>query len=207
MAEASIGKRTADSSAGGDGISGRVAAGFRLGRMWFKGGALRRAATIVPGLVGYDTSYVSAASAQNTGVFGSVSGKAVDDVGINLYVVRWQSPGWYLPQLQERGEVFLDTQWLSKFPSGNFSLRASFGNEYRSDVLFPTVGAPEQFGPTSVVAIHSVTLFTNIQVRVLDATVYFTAIWALTPRPYELVPQYLQPVQVYTYGLRWAFWN
>jgi len=202
-----VGKRTADSSAGGDGISGRAAVGFRLGRVWFMGGAVRRAATIVPGLVGYDTAYVAAASAQNTGFFGSINGKAVDDVGLSLYVVRWQAPGWYLPQLQERGEVYLDTQWLSKFPTGNFSIRAAFGNEYRSDVLFPTAGVPEQFGPSAVVAVHSVTLYTNIEIRVLTATLYFTANWALTPRPYEYVPQYVQPVQFYTYGLRWSFWN
>ena len=207
LASATIGKRTADSASGGDGVSGRVSVGFRLARVWFKAGAVRRAATVVPGLVGYDTAYVSASSAQNTGYFGSVSGKLVDDVGINFYVVRWQHEGWYLPQLQERGEAYLDTQWLSKFPTGNFSLKAAFGEEYRSDVLFPTAGAVEQFGPSSVSAVHSVVMFSNIEVRVLTATLYFTATWALTPRPYELVPQYVQPVQVYTYGLRWAFWN
>ena len=207
LASATIGKRTADSASGGDGISGRLAVGFRLSRVWFQGGLVRRAATVVPGLVGYDTAYVSATSAENTGYFASVNGKTVDDVGINFYVVRWQHEGWYLPQLQERGEAYLDTQWLSKFPSGNFTLKASFGEEYRSDVLFPTAGQPEQFGPNAIVAVHSVALFTNIEVRVLTATVYFTANWALTPRPLELVPQYLQPVQVYTYGLRWAFWN
>ena len=49
--------------------------------------------------------------------------------------------------------------------------------------------------------------YTEHNWRVLDATLYFTANWALTPRPYLLVPQFLQPVQIYTYGLRWAFWN
>jgi len=199
--------RKADSAAGGNGLSGRLAIGARLGRVWFASGVVRRDATVVPGLVGYDTAYVSAAAAQATGFFFSASGKVVDDVGIDFWTVRWQQPGWYLPQLQERGEVFLDTKWLKKFPSGNFSLRASFGNEYRSDVMFPTAGAPEAFSTSTVVAIHSVQLYTNIEVRVLDATLYFTSNWALTPVPYELVPQYLQPIQVYTYGLRWSFWN
>lgn len=207
MAQASLGHRIADSAAGGDGVSGRLAVGVRLGRVWLMGGAVRRASTVVPGLVAYDTAYVSAPSAENTGFFGSVNGKVVDDVGINFYAVRWQHEGWYLPQLYERGEVYLDTQWLSKFPKGTFWIRASFGNEYRSDVLFPTTGVPEQFGPNAVVAFHSFSLFTNIEIRVLDGTLYFRSNWAVTPRPYELVPLYVQPVQVYTYGLRWSFFN
>jgi hypothetical protein len=74
-------------------------------------------------------------------------------------------------------------------------------------VLFPTAATAEILEPATVVAFHSVQLYSNIEVRLLDATLYFTATWALTPRPYELVPQYVQQAQVFTYGLRWPFWN
>jgi hypothetical protein len=198
-----IGYRTADSANGGDGVSGRVAAGVRLGRAWIQVGALQRDATVVPGLVGYDTLYVSAVSPRATGEFFSIRGKLVDDVGVNVWVIRMNSGGNYLPQLQSRAEVFLDTDWLSKFPSGHFGLKASIGDAYRSDVFFPTEGLTAP----GVVAFHSNVMFANIEVRILDATLYFTANWALTPRPYLLVPQYLQKDQIFTYGLRWSFWN
>ena len=207
MLQGGAGYRTADSASGGDGRSDRIVFGARLGRVWFTGGAIQRDATVVPGLVAYDTAYKSAPAAAATGVLFSVNGKVIEDLGIHLWAVRWQKPGWYRPQLQERGEIYLDTEWRSHFPSGNFGLRASFGNEYRSDALFPTKGAVEAIPSPSVVALNSMTLFANIEIRVLTATLYFTSNWALTPRPYELVPQYLQPVQVYTYGLRWSFWN
>jgi len=207
MVQGAAGYRKADSAAGGDGASGRLLLGAQLGRVWLSGGVVRRASTMVPGLVGYDAAYVNAPSAEQTGLFFSGRGKVVDDVGVDFWVVRWQKPGWYLPQLQERGEVYLETQWLKKFPSGNFGLHASFGEEYRSDVMFPTAGAPEAFSANTVVAIHSVVLYTNIEVRIQTATLYFTSNWALTPVPYEWIPQYLQPIQFYTYGLRWAFWN
>lgn len=207
--EGAAGYRKADSAAGGNGPSARLTVGVKLGRVWFTGGVVQRDASVVPGLVAYDTLYTSAATAAATGAFFSANGKVVGDVGVNLWVIRWQAPGWYRPQLQERGEVYLDTQWLSQFPSGNFGLHAAFGSEYRSDVMFPTAGIPETFdSPTPpAVAFHSVTLYFNLQVRVLTATLYFNSIFALSPSPYELVPQYLMPVQIYTYGLRWSFWN
>jgi hypothetical protein len=201
--EGDVGYRTADSANGGNGISGRVAAGVRLGRAWIQVGALQRDATVVPGLVAYDTNYVSAVSPRATGEFASIHGKLVDDVGVNAWVVRMNTGGNYLPQMQSRAEVYLDTDWLSHFPSGHFGLKASFGHAYRSDVIFPTQGLTAP----NVVALNSNVLFTNIEVRILDATLYFTANWALTPRPYLLVPQYLQEDQIYTYGVRWSFWN
>ncbi len=205
--EGAIGYRSAADSLGGDGVSGRITAGVRLGRVWIQLGAMQRDATVVPGLVAYDTAYKSASAASATGEMISVRGKVVEDVGVNAWVVRWSSPGWYRPQLQARGEVFLDSDWLSKFPSGHFGFKGAFGAMYRNDVLFPTAAAVEVIDPATVIAVHSAVLYTNVEVRIIDATLYFTATWALTPRPYELVPQYVQQAQVFTYGLRWPFWN
>jgi hypothetical protein len=205
--EGAIGYRSATAAQGGDGVSGRVTAGVRLGRVWIQAGAMQRDATVVPGLVAYDTAYKSASAAAATGGMISVRGKVVEDVGVNAWVVRWNTPGWYRPQVQARGEVFLDTDWLSRFPSGHFGFKGAFGAMYRTDVLFPTQAAAEVIDPAQVIAVHSAVLYTNVEVRILDATLYFTANWALTPRPYELVPQYVQQAQVFTYGLRWPFWN
>lgn len=205
--EGGVGYRTATTAEGGNGVSGRVAVGARLGRAWLSGGVMQRASTVVPGLTLYDTLYKSAASKSATGPFLAIKGKVVDDVGIDVWAVRWDQPGYYRPQLQARGEVFLDTEWKSRFPTGHFGLHASFGGLLRSDIVFPTTLAGEVIDPSAIVAIQSKYLYTNVEVRVLDATIYFTANWALDPRPYELVPQYLQEVQVFTYGMRWSFWN
>jgi hypothetical protein len=210
--ELTAGYRTALDSLGGSGLSGRLAVGGRIGRVWVQAGLLRRAASVVPGLTAYDTAYVTKPTAQATGPFFSIQGKVVEDLGINIWVIRWDSAGtsasgYYRPQLQSRAEVFLDTKWLSRFPSGHFEVHGAFGEEYRSDVIFPTTVGTEAFGPNAVVAVHSNVLYANLQIRVLTATLYATATWALSPRPYELVPRYIQPPQVYTYGMRWEFWN
>jgi hypothetical protein len=205
--EGGVGYRIATAAQGGDGVSGRVAVGARLGRVWISVGALERAPTVVPGLTLYDTLYKSASARSATGPFLSIKGKVVQDVGISVWAVRWDNPGYYRPQTQARGEVYLDTDWKSRFPSGHFGLHAAFGAAIRSDVIFPTTLTGEVISPAAITAYESKFLFTNLEIRVLDATVYFTANWALDPRPYELVPQYPQEIQVFTYGLRWSFWN
>ena len=206
-AEGAVGYRSAPASQGGDGISGRLAVGARLGRVWISVGEMQRDATVVPGLVGYDTLYVSAASAAATGPFVSIRGKVIEDLGVDISAIRWSAPGFYRPQLQSRAELFLDTEWRKQFPSGHFGFHGAAGLQYRSDVLFPTAGAVESLASPTPFAVNSSVAYVNLEVRVVDATLYFLGNWAITPRPYELVPQYVQEAQLFTYGLRWNFWN
>ena len=69
----------------------------------------------------------------------SIRGKIWRDIGLNVWAVRWNSPGYYRPQLQSHEELYIDTQWLQRFPSKHFRLIAGIAHEYRQDVMFPVV--------------------------------------------------------------------
>ncbi len=47
----------------------------------------------------------------------------------------------------------------------------------------------------------------SIEVRIIDAVIFFHSIYGINPPIYEIVPGYAQPRQLLTYGVRWQFWN
>lgn len=197
-----------ETAGNGSGIAFRAEAGLRVSRAWVSGGVLRRPATLVPGLVAYDTSLAPMVTQSATGVFGRVRGKFYQDLGLDVSAVRWDGPGFYRPQNQTHEELYLDTRWLRRFPSGNFGFLGSISHEFRNDVLFPALGGPgETFGPGSSFAFFSHVLRSRVEVRILDATIFWYSEYALNPRPYEYVPGFRQPVRRMLYGARWSFQN
>jgi hypothetical protein len=170
---------------------------------------MHRDAETVPGLIAYDSSFKAATSRSATGIFGTVHGKVYGDIGLNIYGVRWSAPGYYRPQYQSREELYLDTRWLSRFPSGNFGLLASAAHEYRGNVMFPTAGGTETFAgtPPAAVASYVHSLVTRIELRILDATIFFNSTYGIQPPINEQVPGFVRPRQAITYGIRWQFWN
>lgn len=193
---------------GGDRIATRGEVGLRVrDRLWLSGGVLRRNAAQVPGLIAYDTSYRRTRTGLATGFFGTARGKFYEDLGVDAVVVRWDAPGFYRPQLQTREELYLDTRWLSRFPSGNFGFFGSVAHEYRQNVLFPTTGSDEANGTSPAVALYSHTLTTRLEIRIVDAVLFWHATYGIRPTPFEYVPGLLQPRQRFVYGVRWNFWN
>jgi hypothetical protein len=178
-----------------------------MGRAWLSGGVMHRDAETVPGLIAYDSSFRSATARAATGVFGTIHGKVYGDIGVNVWGVRWNAPGYYRPQYQTREEIYLDTRWLSRFPSGNFGFLASAAHEYRGGVMFPTTGSTEAVGGSPKVASYTHSLVTRIELRILDATIFFNSTYGLMPPAYEQVPGFIRPRQAITYGVRWQFWN
>jgi hypothetical protein len=185
----------------------RGEAGVHLGRAWLSGGVMRRDAVTVPGLTAYNQNFTDGSARAATGIFGTVHGKVYGDIGVNIFGVRWSARGYYRPQYQTREEIYLDTRWLSRFPSGNFGLLASAAHEYRGYVMFPTVGSTEAFGGSPQVASYSHTLVTRIELRILDATIFFNSSYGIQPPIYEQVPGFIRPRQAISYGVRWQFWN
>ncbi|HEU4641072.1 MAG TPA: TonB-dependent receptor [Gemmatimonadaceae bacterium] len=192
---------------GGSRWGARGSLDLRLGRTWLSGGVLRRDVTVVPGLIAYDTAFHSATSAAATGVFGSIRGKIYKDLGVDLWGVRWNAAGWYRPQLQSREELYIDTKWMSRFPSGNFGFLGSVAHEYRQNVLFPVAGASEAFSDAVPVAVYSHTIVTRVEIRIQDAVIFWNSSYGIRPQVFEYVPGFLQPRQRFVYGVRWQFWN
>jgi hypothetical protein len=192
---------------GGTRYAERAELGLRLKRVWLTGGVLRRNGQMVPGLSAYDSSFAPAFAGTATGIFGTVRGKFYQDLGVDVFAVRWDAPGYYRPQIQSREELYLDTKWLKRFPRGNFGFLGSVAHEYRQTVLFPATGSVEAFGGTPAFAIGSHALVTRLEVRILDAVIFWHSSYGINPPTFEYVPGFLQPRQRFIYGVRWQFWN
>ncbi|HEY9450191.1 MAG TPA: Plug domain-containing protein [Gemmatimonadaceae bacterium] len=190
-----------------DGIDVRGEVGVRVGQLWLTGGAMRRGAQQLPALIVYDSSFVPAQGLAATGIFGTASGKIYKAIGVNISGVRWSSPGYYRPQLQSREELYLQTNWIERFPSGDFGFLGSVAHEYRQTVLFPTTGSVESAGGSPAFAFYSHTLTARIEVRIQQAVLFWHGTFGLSPQVYEYVPGLLQPRQRQLYGVRWQFWN
>ncbi len=191
-----------------DELSARVEAGVRYKQAWISAGLWRRDATVVPGLTAYDSAYVAQPTIAATGPFLSVRGKVFHDIGVNVWAVRWNSAGYFRPQLQSREELFIDTQWLQRFPSKHFRLIASIAHEYRQDVLFPSSNGLESLSdPLGRVAIFSHAIVGRIEFHILDAAIFINSYSGVSPTRVEKVPGFTQPPQRILYGVRWSFWN
>ena len=189
-------------------VSARLEAGFKFHQAWFTGGIWRRASAVVPGLIAFDTSYRNEPTVAATGPFGTIRGKIWRDIGLNLWAVRWNSPGYYRPQLQSHEELYIDTQWLQRFPSKHFRLVAGIAHEYRQDVMFPTASTFESLSdPNGIVALFSHEIIGRIEFHILDCTIFFNSYSGISPTHVEEVRGYLLPPQRLEYGVRWAFWN
>lgn len=190
--------------------SARGEADVRLGRLWLGGGVMLRDGITVPGLAVYDPNYVAAHDDRATGAFLTARGRVWKDVGIDGYFVRWQNPGLYLPQSQSREEVYLQTNWLSRFPTGNFGFLLSIAHQYRQPTFFATSQLPGTNSPgvllsSSGQVSHSLTA--HLEIRILDAIVFGEQRYGIRPLARDEVPGFTFPVRINFYGVRWQFWN
>ena len=199
----SVARRLSGSGDVPDAITGRAEAGLRIGRLWITGGAIARdTSTIVPAPIVYDTAYGPAFDIDRpTGIFGTARGRLFKAVHIDAFVVNWSKPGAYRPQLQSRSDVYIRTNWLGRFPSGNFSFLGSAGYESRDRVIFP-----RRDGGFDVSSLYRA-INARLEIRIVNATVFFRQTAHINPVRPDLVPGFLLRRQTAIYGVRWQFWN
>lgn len=189
-------------------LSERLEAGLKINNAWLSVGLWRRDAAVVPGLIAYDSAYKTSPTIAATGPFVTVRGKIFHDIGLNIWAVRWNSAGYYRPQLQSREELYIDTQWLQRFPSKHFRLVASIAHEYRQNVIFPVGDGLETLSdPNGIVAIFSHAIVGRIEFHVIDAAIFINSYSGVSPTRVEKVPGYTAPPARITFGVRWQFWN
>ena len=183
----------------------RAEAGVRLGDLWLSGGIIRRDATtlIPPAELIADTVIGTAVRTEGeaTARTAAIRGRLFKSLYADAWGIAWNdSTGLYRPRYQSRGELYLQTNLLNRFPKGNFGLLASLAHEYRSSARFPLPG-------DSVVSIPDVrTLAFKLEIRVQTAVVSYQFRNVLQER-YQLVPGFIMPRQTQFYGVRWDFWN
>ena len=137
--EGGVGYRIATAAQGGDGVSGRLAVGRAArARAGSPSARCSAAPTWCPDSRSTTRLYKSASAAAATGSFLSIKGKLVEDVGINVWSVRWEKPGYYRPQTAgaRRGVPRYRVDDASSRAGTSASSRA-FGARMRSDVDLP----------------------------------------------------------------------
>lgn len=178
----------------------RAEAGLRIGGVWLSGGVLRRDPVLLdaPTLLREDSRAVLDPAAQ--AAFAVIRGRLWKALYADLQGLQWSdSGGYYRPRYQTRSELYVSTQLLERYPSGNLHILVSVAHEYRSTSYWPAAAGPIRLSGYR-------TLSSLIQVRVISAEVFWNFRNFLGER-YVQVPGLLMPRLVNMYGVRWEFWN
>ena len=178
---------------------GRAEVGLQLGRLWVTGGGMLRSSTTLASPVIFDSAYAAVTEPEARGVFATARGRIWNALYADVVGVHWEEPGAYRPEWQARSELYLKSNWLSRFPSGHFGILASVRHDYRSEVFFPLEGTVRVAAPSRIFT-------TQLEIRLVSA-VAFWQFRNVVGELYEIVPGYEMPRQGNLYGVRWQFWN
>ena len=184
----------------------RAEAGIRVHNLWFVGGVLQRDSVRLTPPGGFDTVFATIHEPKATGATAAIRGQLWRVVQADVWAVRWNdTTGFYRPRYQTRSELFVRTNLLNRFPSGDFGLSFSAIHEYRSGMNWPV----RQVGGDNI-AIVTVpgyrTISTLLEIRILSATVSWQFRNLLGER-YTQVPGLAMPRQTNFYGVRWSFFD
>jgi hypothetical protein len=184
--------------------------GLRVRDLWLIGGVLRRDSVRLSPPAVYDTNFHSVNQPSVAGVTAAIRGRIWGLIHTDVEAVRWNDTlGYYRPRYQTRSELFVRTNWLDRFPSGNLGILASVSHEYRSNVRFPIGVTTQTSAGTTTTIVPSTalgyrTVSTLLEIRILSATVSWQFRNFLGER-YSQVPFFLMPRQTNFYGVRWSF--
>jgi hypothetical protein len=172
--------------------------GVRVYNLWLLGGVLRRdSVRLAPPRV-FDTTFVPVPDQAATGLTASIRGQLWRLLRTDISAVRWNdTAAFYRPRYETRSELYLQSNFLQRFPTNDFALKASIVHQYRSGVFYPTVLGPEE-------APGYRTISTLLEIRILDATISWQFRNILGER-YTQVPNFVMPRQTNFYGIRWSF--
>jgi hypothetical protein len=181
-------------------IAMRGEVGIRVGQIWFAAGVMTRDTAQLQAFSRYDTTYAPAGVSRATGTYGTIRGTLWNFLSADVQGISWGSAGPYRPQYEGRGQLSIQTEWLSRFPRHTFSFLAAGVFEYQSAFPYPTqLNGPQMSTPAEV--------FTSlIEIRILQGTLSWQ-FRNLLGYPYYLVPGFIMPRQTSVYGIRWTFWN
>ncbi|HUF29788.1 MAG TPA: TonB-dependent receptor [Gemmatimonadaceae bacterium] len=184
-------------------ISARAEAGLRLRSLWLIAGMLTSDTThLLPSPLLFDAALPAVEdAAAPEGFYGAVRGRLWRDVFVDAQATQWSEAGWLRPRRSAYGFLFVDTRWLSRFPSGSFGFKGSAGVVLRDQVPFPNSSGALHFGT----AVREMRLL--LEIRLLDGAIFWQQYFHLDPARPELVPGFGLNRQTNIYGVRWQFWN
>lgn len=180
----------------------RLEGGLRVlpAGLWVTGGMVTRdTALLVPSSL-WDTAFVARSVGRQTGTMLGIHGTILGALSMNASGTHWQNVAPYTPQTEAHADLRFYTEWLARFPSGNFSFLFQPGLDYRSAAAFPETDGTDRIAASSRV----VSLL--VELRILRGVLSFQRRNVLG-LIYDQVPGYLMPRPVNVYGVRWYFFN
>ena len=209
------------------GQSARLEGAIRVRGAWLGGGFIRAAATefdspailgagvqtrSVPNPATEDTTdrisivqpFSLIAGASN-GILVSARGPIYKDLRLDVGVVRWNTAQYGRPRMHARTELSLISNWLSKFPKGQFGIDARITHDQRDPV--PIFFGVDSAGSIDQRTTQSAAVITGqLQIRIQRASIFYIY-RNLTGGAYEQIPGLSMPPAVQMYGVRWEFFN
>ncbi|MFN2635928.1 MAG: hypothetical protein ABR585_02735 [Gemmatimonadaceae bacterium] len=177
----------------------RGEAALRLFGPWLAAGLVNTNSAGGPAPIVYDTLLLATPAGRSTAGTASLRGPLGRGFGIDAWVIRWKSSNDYRPQYQSRAEINFASNFLNRFPRGEFELRVAGTFEYRGRTTFPLLA-----GDAAVSAAK--TLSGLVEIRIMRAVLSYQQRNILA-YPYEIIPGFEMPRVLAIYGVRWDFWN
>jgi hypothetical protein len=185
----------------------RVEGAVRAGRTWISAGIVRADPTSFanPVILGVVPVLLPATSAN--GITGTVRGNVYKDVRLDAGFERWDTPQFGRARMHAFSEVALISNWLRKFPKGEFGIDARMNFEFRGSVPFLFGVDTLDAELPDVRSTDRVLLVTGkLQIRIQRASLFYIY-RNLSGSAYEQVPGLTLPPAVQMYGVRWEFFN
>ena len=179
--------------------SARVEAGVKLWNPWLIAGFITRDTAVLEPPSVIDTAYRFSSTGKRSGLYAGIRGKVYKDLNIDVVGTRWDSAGFYQPRYQARAEVFIDTRWLRRFPSGTFGLKLAGIHEYRDEVRFPTTTGFRFTAASNVTS-------ALVEIRILRGVATYE-VRNIFAQNWQIYPDFFMHRTINVYGLRWEFWN
>lgn len=182
-----------------EGRFARAEIGVKVLRPWVSVGVITRdTATTLPPVI-YDTLFQPAALGRARGSTGAIRGPLGRGFGVDAFLTRWERTESYQPQYQGRAEVNFASNFIRRFPKGDFELRAATVYEYRGHNLFPL--------PADELRVMAAKTFSAlIEIRIMRGIISYQQ-RNIMGFQHEILPGFEMPRVLAIYGVRWEFWN
>ena len=203
-----------DSAVGGTRQVARVELAAQVARAaWLSIGRIQRGAQIlspprvyaVPG-----GTPVAVREGQVGGTVATLRGEVLPFITADVGGTVWNSAGYYRPRYEGRAELRFASNFLRRFPSGEFGVTAALSDAYRSAVAFPLVPSGNATGTPTITlgrAGASNLIRALLEIRIQRAVLTFES-RNVGSRLYQEVPGiYMPRGAINYYGVRWEFSN
>ncbi len=173
--------------------------GVRLFGPWVSLGLMTQDTLVAGAPSVFRQGFVGNSSGKGTATYTTVRGSFLRDFSFDVYALRWDKEVFYRPRTQARSELRFQTQWLSRFPKGEFEFNSALTHNYESRTFFRKNAAA-----SSVDAAQHIDLL--VEIRILRGVATYQ-LRNLTGYAYQNLPGYFAQRALNIYGIRWEFWN